>query len=72
MDPIAKAAADLSPWALFLEADIVVKLVMFGLLAASIWSWAIIFDRSRRLRAINVQAKQFEEWFWKAESLDAL
>ena len=72
MDPIAKAAADLSPWALFLEADIVVKLVMFGLLAASVWSWAIIFERSRRLRAINEQAKQFEDWFWKAESLDAL
>ena len=72
MDPIAKAAADLSPWALFLEADIVIKLVMFGLLAASIWSWAIIFERSRRLRAINAQAKQFEDWFWKAESLDAL
>jgi biopolymer transport protein TolQ len=72
MEPIAKAAADLSPWALFLEADIVVKLVMFGLLAASVWSWAIIFDRSRRLRAINAQAKQFEDWFWKAESLDAL
>jgi biopolymer transport protein TolQ len=72
MDPIAKAAADLSPWALFLEADIVVKLVMFGLLAASIWSWAIILERSRTLRAMNAQAKQFEEWFWKAESLDAL
>lgn len=72
MEPIAKAAAGLSPWALFLEADIVVKLVMFGLLAASVWSWAIIFDRSRRLRAINAQAKQFEDWFWKAESLDAL
>jgi biopolymer transport protein TolQ len=72
MDPIAKAAADLSPWALFLEADIVVKLVMFGLLLASIWSWAIIIERSRTLRAMNAQAKQFEDWFWKAESLDAL
>jgi biopolymer transport protein TolQ len=72
MDPIAKAAADLSPWALFLEADIVVKLVMLGLLAASVWSWAIIFERSRTLRAMNGQAKQFEDWFWKAESLDAL
>ena len=69
---VAKAAADLSPWALFLEADIVVKLVMLGLLGASIWSWAIIFERSRRLKAINEQAKQFEAWFWKAESLDAL
>ncbi len=76
MNPIAKAAADLSPslspLALFLEADIVVKLVMLGLLAASVWSWAIIFERSRRLSAINDQAKQFEDWFWKAESLDAL
>lgn len=72
MDPIAKAAADLSPWALFLEADIVVKLVMLGLLMASVWSWAIIFERSRTLRKMNEQAKQFEEWFWKAENLDAL
>ncbi len=72
MEPVIKAAADLSPWALFLQADIVVKLVMFGLLGASIWSWAIIFERSRLLRGINIQAKQFEEWFWKAENLDAL
>ena len=72
MEPVAKLAADLSPWALFLHADIVVKIIMFGLLAASVWSWAIIIERSRRLRAINVQAKAFEEWFWKAESLDTL
>ena len=72
MDPIAKAAADLSPFALFLEADIVVKLVMLGLLAASVWSWAIIFERSRALKAVNAQAKAFEAWFWKADSLDAL
>lgn len=72
MDPIAKAAADLSPWALFLEADIVVKVVMLGLLAASVWSWAIIIERSRRLGKLNAQARQFEDWFWKAESLDSL
>jgi len=72
MQPVAKLATDLSPWALFLQADIVIKLVMFGLLAASVWSWAIILERSRRLRAINAQAKAFEDWFWKAESLDSL
>ncbi len=72
MQPVAKLATDLSPWALFLQADIVVKLVMLGLLAASVWSWAIIIERSRRLRAINGQAKAFEDWFWKAESLDSL
>jgi len=68
----AKAAADLSPFALFLQSDIVVKLVMLGLLAASVWSWAIIIDRSRRLRAINNEAKRFEAMFWKAEALDAM
>lgn len=72
MQPVTKLATDLSPWALFLQADLVVKLVMLGLLAASIWSWAIIIERTRRLRAINSQAKSFEEWFWKADSLDAL
>ncbi|WP_310497394.1 protein TolQ [Sandarakinorhabdus sp.] len=72
MEPIVKAAADMSPWVLFMQADIVVKLVMLGLLLASIWSWAIIIERSRRLRAIAAQAKQFEDWFWKAENLDTL
>ena len=69
---LAKTAVDMSPLALFLAADIVVKLVMLGLIAASVWSWAIILERSRRLAAINAQAKAFEEWFWKADSLDQL
>ena len=64
-------ATDLSPWALFLEADIVVKLVMFGLLLASIWSWAIIIDRSQKLRRVRKQAQAFEERFWNADSLEA-
>lgn len=72
MQPVVQAAADLSPWALFLQADIVIKIVMFGLLAASVWSWAIIIERTRRLKTINAQAKSFEEWFWKADSLDSL
>ena len=76
MDPpietVAKAAADLSPFALFLEADIVVKLVIFGLLGASIWSWAIIIERSRRLKALNAEAKAFEDWFWKSDGVDAI
>ena len=64
--------ADLSPWALFLQADIVVKIVMLGLLMASIWSWAIILDRARRLKVINREAAKFEEHFWQSESIDAL
>jgi len=69
---LAKSAVDMSPLALFLQADIVVKLVMLGLIAASVVSWAIILERSRRIAAINTQAKAFEAWFWKADSLDAL
>lgn len=69
---IVQSAETMSPWALFLQADIVVKAVMIGLLLASIWSWAIIFERSRRLRRIDGEAGAFEERFWKAKTLDEL
>lgn len=71
-DIALKAAADLSPVALFLQADIVVKAVMAGLLLASIWSWAIILERSRRLTRMNAEAAKFEDWFWKSDNLDSL
>ena len=52
--PNFEATGDLmSPLSLFLHADIVVKIVMLGLLAASVWTWAIIFTHSLRLRRIN-------------------
>lgn len=68
----ANAAHDLSPWALFLQADWVVKLVMLMLLAASVWCWAIIFDKTRRLRRLKAQADAFEDSFWSGGSLDDL
>ena len=69
---MVKTAETMSPWALFMQADLVVKAVMIGLLLASIWSWAIIFERSRRLRQIDKEAAGFEERFWKAKTLDEL
>lgn len=69
---IVQTAETMSPWALFLQADIVVKAVMIGLLLASIWSWAIIFERSRRLKQIDGEAEAFEQRFWKAKTLDEL
>ena len=69
---MVKTAETMSPWALFMQADLVVKAVMIGLLLASIWSWAIIFERSRRLRQIDEEAAGFEERFWKAKTLDEL
>lgn len=67
-----KSADAMSPWALFLEADVVVKAVMVGLLLASVWSWAIIIERSRTLRRHRREAEAFEARFWKASTLDEL
>ncbi|HET7708984.1 MAG TPA: protein TolQ [Sphingomicrobium sp.] len=61
----------MSPLHLFLNADIVVKSVMLGLLAASIWTWAIIFTHSIRLRRINRATDRYEREFWAAEDIDA-
>ena len=70
--PNVQATADMmSPLALFLSADIVVKIVMFGLLLASVWTWAIIFTHSMRLKRINRQTIAYERDFWAASDIDA-
>ena len=66
------AAHDLSIIGLFMQADWIVKVVMILLLMASVWSWAIIIDKSIRLRRLRNQAKQFEEAFWSGGSLEEL
>jgi biopolymer transport protein TolQ len=63
---------DLSVWTLFLQADWIVKVVIILLLIASIWSWAIIFDKSIRLRSLRSKARKFEEAFWSGGSLEEL
>jgi biopolymer transport protein TolQ len=70
--PTLEASADLmSPLHLFLQADVVVKAVMLGLLLASIWTWAIIFTHSIRLRRINRGTDAFERDFWATQDIDA-
>ncbi len=66
------AGGDLSLWSLFIEADIVVKLVMLGLLAASVWVWAVVFEKWASLRRVNKEADGFEDRFWSGGSLDEL
>ena len=61
-----------SLWGLFLQADIVVKLVMIGLLAASIWSWAIIIEKLFLLVRIERKTNKFEDQFWSGRSLEDL
>jgi biopolymer transport protein TolQ len=69
---LGQAAHDLSLWGLFLQADWVVKAVMIGLLIASVWVWAIVFDKVTRLRRANRAADAFEDRFWSGGSLDEL
>jgi biopolymer transport protein TolQ len=69
---LGAAAGDLSLWGLFVQADIVVKIVMLALLAASVWVWAIVFEKWSALRRVNKAADGFEDRFWSGGSLDEL
>ncbi len=66
------AQADLTIWNLFISAHWVVKIVMIILLLASIWCWAIIFDKVWRMRRLYRDAARFEDDFWSGGSLDDL
>ena len=65
-------AADFSLIALFLQAHIVVKLVIIGLLLASVWCWAIIVDKTLLYCRTRRQMDQFEKVFWSGQSLEEL
>jgi biopolymer transport protein TolQ len=65
-------SSSLSIVELFWQSDSIVKLVMILLLVASFWSWAIIFDKTLRLRRLRQAATSFEETFWSGGSLDDL
>ncbi len=66
------ADLDFSIFALFLRADVVVKVVIVLLFFASIWCWAIIFEKILGLRRLNARAADFESAFWSGSSLDEL
>ena len=69
---IGAVAGDLSIWSLFVQADIVVKLVMLLLVVASVWVWAIVFEKVTSVRRVNRAADGFEDRFWSGGSLDEL
>ena len=64
-------ANDFSLWQLFLRADFVVKAVILLLIASSIFSWALIYDKVRLFRRIDQTTKLFEDKFWKSKSAEA-
>jgi biopolymer transport protein TolQ len=68
----AQIVHDMSLWSLFWQAHIVVKLVMIGLLAASVWCWAIIVDKTLLFARARRAMDRFEEVFWSGQSLEEL
>ena len=63
-------STDFSLWKLFLRADFVVKFVIILLIASSIFSWALIFDKFKLFKSINISIEEFEKKFWKAKSAE--
>ncbi len=66
----AAAPTRLDPIRLFLDADIVVQLVMAGLLLASVWVWMIIVSFSLRMAKLRSRTIEYENEFWQADSFD--
>jgi biopolymer transport protein TolQ len=64
--------AEVSLWSMFWSAHIVVKLVMVGLLAASIWCWAIIVNKALLFARTRKAMDRFEQVFWSGSSLEEL
>ena len=55
---------------LFLRADIIVKSVIILLIVCSVYSWAIIFEKFRLFKKINISSEEFEEKFWRSKSAE--
>lgn len=69
---LAAPGGDHSIWALFWQAGLVVKLVMLGLIAASVWTWAIIIDKIIAYKRMDASLNRFEQVFWSGQSLEEL
>src|SRR5919107_884809 len=70
--PAAPGAHELSLLGLFWNAHIIVKLVILGLLAASVWCWAIIVDKMLLFTRTKRAMDRFEDVFWSGQSLEEL
>ncbi|OCW59299.1 protein TolQ [Hoeflea olei] len=66
------ATSEVTLWSLFMQAGFVVKLVMLGLIGASIWTWAIVADKWVSFAKFRRQLDQFEQVFWSGQSLEEL
>ena len=64
------SSADFSLINLFIRADIIVKSVIILLIACSVYSWAIIIDKFKLFKKINISSEEFEEKFWRSKSAE--
>ena len=64
------SSADFSLINLFIRADIIVKSVIILLIACSIYSWAIMIDKFKLFKKINISSEEFEEKFWRSKSAE--
>ena len=64
------SSADFSLMNLFIRADIIVKSVIIILIACSIYSWAIIIEKIKHFKKINILSEEFEEKFWRSKSAE--
>ena len=64
-------STDFSLMQLFLRADFVVKSVIIILIAASVYSWALIFEKYRLFKRIEKSTSSFEDKFWKSRSAES-
>ncbi|MEM8934895.1 MAG: protein TolQ [Pseudomonadota bacterium] len=66
----AALGGEFSLWSLFLHADPIVKGVMGILVLASVWSWAVIIDKSLTFGRLKRKSNKFEDQFWSGKPLD--
>jgi biopolymer transport protein TolQ len=69
---LAVPGPDFSLLSLFFQSHIVVKVVIIGLLLSSVWSWAIIVDKTLLYSRVRRQMDRFEKVFWSGQSLEEL
>ncbi len=64
------SSADFSLINLFMRADVIVKSVIIILIACSVYSWAVIIEKFRLFKRINVSTEEFETKFWNSKSAE--
>jgi len=69
---LAAPMTEVSLWSMFWGAHLVVKIVMIGLLAASVWCWAIIVNKTILFARTRQAMERFEQVFWSGSSLEEL